>query len=164
MYSNKIYKYIKIMIIMLIVFLFFVISLLIYKDKKLYTELKENMYITSLYGVIWQYHIWERTISWWMWEEDYKHNSICSYKTKACLSWNLKGIKIDSTHTYIYVSPNTYKWDYYISANDIENIKPFWIFTQDSMNFYSISELEKLPEEQREILLDLKENPRFIFE
>ncbi len=63
-----------------------------------------------------------------------------------------------------------YAWFYYImwkkynTPETFEDLKQFWILTQDIMNFYSLNELKNLPKEQQEILLDLKKSPRFIFE
>lgn len=129
------------------------------------------------YKQVWRYSIWLKEEFWWIWEVWYAYNSICINDTSNCLRWDTKGIKVILETIYVYSLPKNYTigeidwWDllfensdYFSSVSDISNARVFWILTQDSMNFYSLNELETLPEEQKNILLDLKENPRFIFE
>lgn len=104
-------------------------------------------------------------------------DSICDRIIQKCLRWNLEWLQISWNHIYTYIYPHSYNigdiswWDllfedsnFFTSTSDNDNAKIFWIFTQEEMNFYSLSELDNLSEEQKNILLDLKENPRFIFD
>lgn len=174
----------KIIITFLIFFLIFVqISYIIYKDVHNKKELQRNMYITEIYNIIGRYIIWSRLEVGWIWETNSNYESICDIVTRNCLRWTLKWIVSKNQHIYIYVLPInfisefsgwdfdsrdldylTLKWWEKINLIDNSNkIRNFGVFTQDSMNFYSLDELTLLSENQQEILLALKENPRFIF-
>ncbi len=133
----------------------------------LYFFLDNEKYVIN--NKIWKYSVWEKTISLWF-------DGLQSYKTicdndKNCLWYPLEWINVFGNNIYIYIH-NYYKdmknykimWVTYKSTKIPNDFKQFWILTQDSVNFYSLNELKKLPKEQQNILLDLKKNPRFIYE
>lgn len=53
----------------------------------------------------------------------------------------------------------------YSITSDVNQAKIFWIFTQEKMNFYSLNDLKNniLTSEQENILLDLYNNPRYLW-
>lgn len=127
------------------------------------------------------YYLKENNIwGWFGWPWD-NYIAICIHNNK-CSEWQVKWIKSENEEIYIYFLPVIYSIEdmltifkdnsysifdngiYYNLNNDINNAKIFWVFTQESMDFYSLNELEQLPKEQQEILQDIKERPRFIFE
>ncbi len=131
--------------------------------------------------IIGNYYLHEKNIwGWFGWPWN-NYLAICT-KSDKCSEWQVKWIKLSDRELYIYFSPVMYEIEdmltifkdnsysifndgiYYTLDSDLNNAKTFWIFTQESMNFYSINDLEKLQDEQKNILLELKEKPRFIYE
>ncbi len=160
------------------------ISFLIYSEIKYNQNLEHNMYITEIYNEIGKYIVWNKLEVWWIWETNVYYDSICDKITRNCLRWRLEGLIIDNLYIYMYIQPIDFVrefswWEFDSNTLDSQtlewggdldllrmsdNIKEFWIFTQEDMNFYSLNEIKELPQEKQEILLDMKENPRFIFE
>lgn len=173
---KKVKKKLKCLLLLILVFLLMSFFYLLYNDKKDYDKLEKNMYITNSYKKIWVYNIWERIILWWIWESSYSYNSICNIVIKKCLRWNIEGIKIIEDSIYVYIMPKNYnllnkkwrdsifEWWFYSSIWNIKTAKIFWIFTQKSMNFYSINDLKKLWIKEQNILLNLKEEPKLNFD
>ena len=162
----------------IVILLFLLVTYSIYEDKKYQEELERNMYIVELYGEIGKYRIWKR-ISPWVWlDPDEYYIGICDFEIRKCLEWRLKWIINTDKHIYGYIyndyyfskdynKPNEWHyilmWKEYPDPKVFEDLKIFWIFTQEEVNFYSLNELKDLPEEQQEILLNLKERPRFLY-
>jgi len=89
------------------------------------------------------YKIWRLNIPWLGLEPNIEYNAVCHNITEEC--WKITSFIIKNDIFYAY------------------DDSFFLIFTSDKITSYSLFELDGLLEE-REILLDLKENPRLIFE
>lgn len=189
MYIMKIRNTIEKILVGIIVWFFLFIFILYqyasYEDQKHMEELRKNLYIIETYKDIWKYRIWKKTswpVFWW---DVWTRNTICNLNTRECLNWELKGIFIEWEKIYVYLFndivysleysslerwidyPILYSlWEneYIETPESFEDIKQFWIFTQESMNFYSLNDLSQLPENEQDILLNLKDNPRFLYE
>lgn len=151
----------------------------VYRDMK---EKESNIYITDKYKEVWKYVIWKRNIWWWFWGPWIDYISICNTIEKKCIKWKVKWVNVNKEDIYIYIYPvmfsleemknifkdssySIFEWGpFYKMTWDDNDIKQFWIFTQDTMSFYSLNELKDLSKEDQNILLDLKRSPRFIFE
>ncbi len=189
MHKNRL-TYFKEKLLVGIILSFFLLAFIWYhyisfQEDMYYEELENNMYIETLYSKIWKYHIGKQT-SWPVfWGDTWEINTLCNVNNRKCLNFELRWIIEKGIYIYIYMYseyyinidynklhrwkdyPTIYSifWEKYINTPEtFEDLKQFWILTQDTMNFYSLNELKNLPKEQQEILLDLQRNPRFIFE
>lgn len=152
--KNFVLEFIKFLLFLVVFYLILIVIIkyMDYKQDIFEKEQEEKMYITDLYRVVWKFHFGKRSL-WWFWWDTISYHAICDETKKNC--YEIKWVIIKWESIYIYDG----SW----FLNDSSE-KIFWIFTQESEFFYSLNELETLPEEQKDILLDLKENPRFIFE
>ena len=104
---------------------------------------KISTYMESIFLEKKPYKIWRLNIPWLGLEPNIEYNAVCHNITEEC--WKITSFIIKNDIFYAY------------------DDSFFLIFTSDKITSYSLFELDGLLEE-REILLDLKENPRLIFE
>ena len=147
-----------------------------YDDKEVLQNLKDGktwFYMTDIYKKIGKYDIWEINVPLDVWLEwTYpSYVSICDSNTKKCLESSLEWVDTKEEYTYLHIDTNkrfiwvnwkkyTLMWKEYVYPKVFEDLKIFWIFMED-ISFYSLNELKDLHEGQQEILLKLRERPRF---
>jgi hypothetical protein len=185
--KNTLFRYyVTGILTLLLIFLVWIFTLFKWIDFLFYaTEKQEEhtMSIVDTYATVWAYVIGNRKKVFFGWDI-MQYDTICSNNTKVCLGSGIEWIKVEDGIIYTYFKGNflsidfnsQVRWkDYPIlysiwgdehinTPERIEDVKQFWIFTQEGLNFYSFNELKKLPNDQQKILLDLKENPRYIFQ
>ena len=148
------------------------------------TEESENnsMSIVNIYEIVWDYVIGNRKKAFFGWDI-MEYDTICNIETKVCLGWEVKWVKVEGGTIYIYFTwqytnmdfKSNIRWkDYPLlysfwwserthTPEHIDDLKQFWIFVKDSVEFYSLYELRDLTQGEEKIFLDLRENPKFIF-
>ncbi len=117
------------------------------KDHEALDNLEQDriwVYMESIFFERDWYKIWKLNIPWLWFEPNIRYDAICDKVTYKC--WKINSLIVNEDLFYAYGEDK------------------FLIFDMDKVYSYSWYELDELWKEQREILLSLKENPRFIFE
>lgn len=135
------------MLILFILFIFLIFLSLWGKDEEAFKNIEQNKIWTYMESIFFErdpYKIWKLNIPWLGLESNISYNAVCHKITEECWKVNALIVKKDLLYAY--------------------REEEFFVFTPDNIRLYSLYELSGLSEAQKEILLDLKENPRFTFE